>query len=548
MELKLQRSPQDIRTLFPRLSTPKEIADLLEIDYKSLIYHLYRLPEISRYMVFEVPKRSGGTRTIRAPISKIKILQRKLSFILQLVYKPKASVHGFVRDKSVVTNANRHCRKLFVLNVDLENFFPSINFGRVRGMFMAKPYSFPDKVATVLAQLCCIDNQLPQGAPTSPVVSNMVCSRLDTHLRLLASRFRCTYTRYADDITISTTVSKFPEGLAILDTSTLPVSAKAGDELTKVITDNGFQINAAKTRLQNSHSRQEVTGLTTNEFPNVQRRYTNQLRSMLHAWEKYGLVNAEKEYQTKYNKKHRGPFKPPPSFKLVVHGKLNFLAMVRGQQDSIFLKLSSKLATLDPDYAIVYAEKLFAQGDRNNPANALWVLEGSEFQGTGFFLEGVGLVTCHHVIFHDKNDFTKAFRPQNPTKKYDIKVIKFDEDFDLAILEIDYPAPITLRRGNSDLVNQGDEIRVLGFPNYSPGQMNQLYTGHVAGFKMLFGARRIMIDAPIIQGNSGGPVLNDKNEVIGIAYRGVDTVDKKLGEEQGATAVKVIDDLQKKPV
>src|SRR5207253_3206344 len=150
---------------------------------------------------FEVRKRAGGARTIAAPRGALRLLQVKLLNILSEVFDPRESVHGFVRDRSIVTNADRHKGRPVLLNVDLQDFFPSINFGRVRGVFMAKPYSLPPNVATVLAQLCCLANQLPQGAPTSPIIANMVCARLDGQLQRLAKATDATYTRYADDIT-----------------------------------------------------------------------------------------------------------------------------------------------------------------------------------------------------------------------------------------------------------------------------------------------------------------------------------------------------------
>src|SRR5690606_8958560 len=128
------------------------------------------------------------------PTESLKIIQQKLNQVLQLVYKPKLSTHGFVNNRSIVTNADAHIKKKkhrYILNVDIKDFFPSINFGRVRGMFMAPPYNQPEHVATVLAQICCSNNELPQGAPTSPIVSNMICAQMDSQLQQLAKPHRC---------------------------------------------------------------------------------------------------------------------------------------------------------------------------------------------------------------------------------------------------------------------------------------------------------------------------------------------------------------------
>ena len=267
----------DIRERFFSLNSPEEVADLLEVKYKWLIYYIYRLPEKERYEIFSVNKKSGEPRVVMAPSTPLKIVQRKLCNILNEVYKPKPSVNGFVQNRSVVTNASLHSNKRYVLNLDIENFFPSINFGRVRGMFLKKPYEMPEKVATILAQICCHKNQLPQGAPTSPVVSNMICARLDGELQRLAKANNCTYSRYADDITFSTSMPSFPEDIAKIELGNSVHDVILGKDLLRIIGENGFAINENKTRLQRRNHKQEVTGLTVNRYPNITRKYTNQI-------------------------------------------------------------------------------------------------------------------------------------------------------------------------------------------------------------------------------------------------------------------------------
>jgi len=202
----LDRSCDELTQKFYSLRTARDVAKLLEIPYGTLVYHLYIIPYEARYVTFQIPKKSGESRNISTPATSLKFIQKKLNQVLQCVYQVKPSVHGFVKNKNIVTNAKAHTSKRYVLNFDLKDFFPSINFGRVRGMFMALPYALNPEVATVLAQICCYDNQLPQGAPTSPVVSNMLCAKLDSQLQKVAKKYRFTYTRYADDITFSTTV------------------------------------------------------------------------------------------------------------------------------------------------------------------------------------------------------------------------------------------------------------------------------------------------------------------------------------------------------
>jgi RNA-directed DNA polymerase len=177
MSDQLTSGPDQVRTQFLGLGTQEELATLLNLDYDWLVHHIFELPLSQQYKRFHVRKRSGETRTIRAPYKELKSIQHALNNVLQQVYRAKPSVHGFVLERSIVTNARFHLKRRNVFNVDLKDFFPSINFGRIRGMFMAKPYNLDPTVATMLARICCYDNQLPQGAPTSPTVSNMLCAK-----------------------------------------------------------------------------------------------------------------------------------------------------------------------------------------------------------------------------------------------------------------------------------------------------------------------------------------------------------------------------------
>ncbi len=342
MKIEIQIPKEKLRELFINLQTPEDIADLLEINYSTLVYHIYKIKPEDRYETFSIPKRSGQLRHISAPITNLKILQKKLNYILQQVYLPRLSVHGFVFERGIVSNAEIHCQKKFVLNIDLLDFFPSINFGRVRGMFIKPPYNLPPKVATVLAQICCHDNQLPQGSPSSPIISNMLCARMDSELQRLAGNYRCDYSRYADDITFSTSSRVFPNQLC----SSIVDSGRkidiVGRELEEIVHNNGFQINTNKVRLQQSTCRQSVTGLITNQFPNTKRKFIKQIRSMLYDWDKYGLDSSQNKLTIKYKKLS--------SFKKVLKGKIEFLGMVRGRNEALYQRYITAFNTLDPNY------------------------------------------------------------------------------------------------------------------------------------------------------------------------------------------------------
>ena len=331
----LPLTSEEQRKLFFSLKTRRDLASLLGYSYSGFVYQIYKTSIDDQYETFYIPKSSGSLRTIHAPTNVLKLIQRRLNEILQNVYIPKPVVFGFTAGKDIVKNAEMHKKKNWVLNIDLEDFFPSINFGRVRGMFMHRPYSLPEEVATTIAKICCFNNSLPQGAPTSPVISNMICAQMDSQLQDLAWKHRCFYTRYADDITFSTTLRKFPSEIATINSI---LSVELGQDLSNIILKNGFEINRAKVRAFAYFQRQEVTGLTVNKLPNVRHKYLMQIRSMLHAWDKKGLSVAETEHYELYNNKHRNPNDKNPSFKKILKGKIDFLGMVKGRNNSRYVK------------------------------------------------------------------------------------------------------------------------------------------------------------------------------------------------------------------
>jgi RNA-directed DNA polymerase len=349
MSINLSLSSDEIRERFCNLSKREDIAELLDISDSQLRYHLYIFPISKAYKEFKVPKRAKGYRVIHAPRTSLKIIQRKLNQVLNCVYQPKPSTYGFTIGKSIIDNAERHLQQKCVLNLDIKDFFPSINFGRVRGLFMAYPYNCPKEVATVLAQICCYEKKLPQGAPTSPTISNMICARMDSQLQYIARKHRCIYTRYADDITFSTSKSRFPGLLAFY--SDKEGKFVLGEDLREIIEQNGFSVNESKVRLRTQYQHQEVTGITVNQKLNVRRKYVRQIRAMLHAWAKYGLELSQKEFHKKRNLEGS-----EISFRDVVKGKIEFLGNVKGEGDPIYVKFLQKLKQLAPE--MISAQKL----------------------------------------------------------------------------------------------------------------------------------------------------------------------------------------------
>lgn len=264
-----------------------ELAELLGYKPKALSYILYKIPQ--KYKEFTIPKKNGGERRIKAPVDKVKHLQKRLAVLLSQCFDEiskksnhkRSLSHGFRKDHSIITNAKNHTNKRHVLNIDLLDFFPSINFGRVRGFFIKNShFALNPKTATIIAQIACHNNELPQGSPCSPIISNLIGHLLDIRMANFAKKTKCTYSRYADDLTFSTNRKEFPEKIAKQNHGNEWTSSKT---LKKEIEKVGFTVNEKKTSLQYKTSRQTATGLVVNKKVNIKKEYYRQTRSMCHS-------------------------------------------------------------------------------------------------------------------------------------------------------------------------------------------------------------------------------------------------------------------------
>ena len=506
VHLHLTESDDQLRAAFRNLRTRRDVADMLHVTDQELIYLLFRTPA-PRYRRFSIRKRDGSERPINAPRGSLKIVQQKLNQVLQAIYRPVAPVHGFARDRSIVSNAQRHVQRRWVFNLDIEDFFPTIHFGRVMGMFSGNTYRVPERAAKALAQICCYRGELPQGAPTSPVVSNMVCGPLDIELRRFAADHHCHYTRYVDDITFSSNALRIPTGLAQNDDGRV----RAGPALQTLIEANGFRINEAKVRLRRPYQRQEVTGLVANAVVNVPREFVRRVRGMLHAWERFGEAAAEQEFQTRYDRKQRRPGGPSPRFRDVLRGRLEFIRMIKGADSPVFIRQWNRLHALAPaDYRPIILE-IRASGD---VPSALWVIESDDGQGTGFDLRGYGVVTCAHCL----GPGTVAFKAEKPERKYAVEVLHRSDDLDLAVLRLAPEAPGggILLEGASDEVEPGTRVELFGFPEYAPGNRASRNPTTITGRRRRFNTQLFTVNTVVVAGASGGPAVDESAGVIGI--------------------------------
>ncbi|MCK4143621.1 RNA-directed DNA polymerase [Ralstonia pseudosolanacearum] len=279
-----------------RLASLKAAASLhalaLVLGYKAkgLAYVVHGISDTAKYKDFQIPKRSGGFRTISAPIPELKRLQKHLAKLLDDCIADIDTArgvknnlsHGFRRKHSIMTNAAVHRGRRYVFNIDLHDFFGTINFGRVWRFFEKhREFKLNPSVARTIAQIACHNKALPQGSPCSPVISNLIGHVLDMRMVQLAAKVGCHYSRYADDLTFSTNKKDFPSSIATkIDETTQWAPGKA---LIREINRCGFAINPTKTRMQLKDFRQDVTGIVVNSKINVRTEYSRNVRAMVHS-------------------------------------------------------------------------------------------------------------------------------------------------------------------------------------------------------------------------------------------------------------------------
>ncbi|MFL5339898.1 MAG: reverse transcriptase family protein [Gemmataceae bacterium] len=279
----------------PWLHTAADLAARMEIALSSLRWLTYHRngATVVHYHRYEVEKKTGGARCISAPKPALKIAQQWVFDHILSKLDVDDSAHGFVPGRSILTNAAGHTGKAVVINLDMKEFFPSITFRRVKGLFRKLGYG--EHVATLLALLCTepprtaieVDGKvyhvalgqrmLPQGACTSPAITNALCRRLDRRLAGLGRKHNFTYTRYADDLTFSG-----DNGKAV---------GKLLRSVRGIVELEGFREHPRKTKVMRCGRRQEVTGLTVNLKPQVGRKHLRELRAILHNAAKHGLAS-----------------------------------------------------------------------------------------------------------------------------------------------------------------------------------------------------------------------------------------------------------------
>jgi RNA-directed DNA polymerase len=507
-------------TLFKTCTTRSELAALLEISPSTLTFLAFAKGK--KYKTFDIPKKGGGTRTITAPDGALKTIQRKLAEILNELYPKPPYVLGFVKGGSILANASPHIGKKVVLNIDLKDFFPSITASRVIGLFRAEPFKFNNEVVSTLAGLLCHNGSLPQGAPTSPIVSNMIAYRMDRELCALSKRGRITYTRYADDLTFSTSKKILP--LNIVKQSDDGLSVELGDELRTVISSNYFSVNDKKTRMAYGPKAKFVTGVKVNLKPNLANSYTRQVRSMLHSWKTHKIEGAQADFVSKYSGGKK-------SFVNVLRGKLAHIKNIKGDTDLSYRRLYNRFVSLEnnghPPLPLTDIENLW---------NKVLVVECEGRYGTGFILNESFLVTArHNILSADTTTIAqeiKCFKHNESTsatfQEYlDTRDCQDSKEMDIAVLPLKgaymkYKTCSLCLTEPYVNVNIGESYQIVGFQYYFRGSTP--YTIPVARVTNIQKNSHVILDAfvdkKLVGGCSGGPVLDNHNQVVGIVLRG----------------------------
>ena len=279
--------------LFKRERTVADLAKWLDVPESQLREWLGSRPVWAsgyEYARFTVPKRRGGERTIEAPNDKFKALQRRILHRLLNPLPMYESVTGFVKGRSIVDNARPHVGSGVVINLDLADFFPTITIERVAALFRALGWDADS--ATILSRICTSEGHLPQGAPTSPALSNLVCRKLDERLSALVEKFNGQYTRYADDMTLSLPGLGRNKRLRPHKKTDKPSRSQRPRRfpsrslltwIRRIIEEESFRIQMKKkVRVQRPHQRQTATGLVVNQQVSLPRAVRRRIRAMQH--------------------------------------------------------------------------------------------------------------------------------------------------------------------------------------------------------------------------------------------------------------------------
>lgn len=521
----------DNASSFRSIRTRDQLAEYCGVPLHTLTMFAYA-DSSHFYRDWFVQKRNGlGQRKISSPIASLKRVQRIILEGIKEEYKPLGCVYGFVDKKNVAENALLHTKKKTVLTLDLKDFFPSINSRRVFGLF-SKHFKFNSEVSSTLTGLVTHKGCLPQGAPTSPIISNMICFKMDRTFLNYCSVHRLTYSRYADDLVFSSTSSYAMARLVNQDEGSPTFLTEF---LVKTIEDNGFSINNRKVHIANKGTRQLVNGIIVNMKCNMPRNEYRSLRSLFHLWKKAGYSRAIKEYLYKkpqYRDKLLvdGEFVSESIFINHIRGRLEYYSLViesNGRPSSPIIKLwtmfhlqtGEKVPYVTHEMTSVLITYAYDADSPDSDEASICVTDASGVLCRGY------IMTCKHCLPEDNVDrrgnpiVLNIQGPNGLSLSASADLFRSYHGFDFAYAPLNMDSVQQINLLNLDYrLQPGEEITAVG---YAGGRANP-HCVHAVVLPDTHQNGEIAVDRPFIKGMSGGPVFNSRYELIGIVTRGSD--------------------------
>lgn len=527
----------NITNSFLEIQTPEDLADYIKENVNVLKKYAFPGKRIF-YSILIIPKKDHSPRLIEAPCNDLKRILRKITDQLTYIYQPPACVHGFVCSKNVATNARPHVNKYFVSSFDIKNFFPSISAKRVRGLFKNIFFYANDNLIDLLTNLVTLHKHLPQGYPTSPIISNMICLQMDKQITKYCKEKHLFYSRYADDITISGNSKQL--------LSNIFISSKVEDltlcpDFSNIIEDNGFSLNPQKTHISFKSDRQTVTQIIVNKKCNMPREVYRSFRVLFYNWEKKGWQYAANEYM-KFIENHycisfrnninHSILMDEDFFKKHIRGRLAYYTMIDAQNSIP----STSLAKLWEMY-LQRTEEHVPMSLIENNVFQLEITYDYEIDGksnnftsssTGFLTEK-GLFTCVHGLkelnlkydIPENTNVEVACLNKSLSRKFPsqipIKDFLLCEEDDIAFYRYKNIKPLSNLVINFNYLPQISE-HVTGYG--IPGGETDVYPIEAIVDSFKLDKSCVRITPTFYKGMSGGPVLNARQEVIGIILEG----------------------------
>lgn len=516
------------------LQTKKELADFLNLSLDKLNYFVSADSFYSLYRHRLVPKRNGGFRELLIPRSDLKRVQRIIAKQLEKHYKPLPCVHGFVRGRSIRTNADIHVGSQVIVGLDIKDFFPSISSKRVYGLLKSKKLGLSSEVAFCLSRLISTPKGLPQGAPSSPIISNMICLGMDKQLMHLSREYHYQYSRYADDLTFSFESSYWFYRHFYSDRK-LRIPNKIRVAITEFHGNKSFEINENKSFYSCNYSRQVVTGVVCNKKTNIKREQYRRLRSTLH---RLSIGDEEGAMGCYYGKSSSDLSEEEKgTFRTSLRGSLDFYKslLINPWSSGPLMRLGS-----------LYNQSK-VEGDSVFPIalhqDSILYLEGinskdEPFEGLGFYLPSYGLLTAWHVIsdavFDDREKRNIGVKS---SAKISLGIFSFGKStvqtgrHDAAILN-DVPPEIIQSfprvSVSTDLPSKGDKVFAYQLHHSENGFRFDLLDGELLEIGSPSEEGTLCYTNCLFQhGMSGGPVFNGMGKVVGIVHSA--TEDGKCG-------------------